>query len=93
PLINAEVEDEFDELDPVTLLGDPCQLGLCVTSKEAEQKGFSHTLFERTIYSYPIFKNDLQLPNFMDNWHYQDANYAVSHKRFYVPFECSKYIY
>uniref|UniRef100_A0A915LAC6 DNA2/NAM7 helicase-like C-terminal domain-containing protein n=1 Tax=Romanomermis culicivorax TaxID=13658 RepID=A0A915LAC6_ROMCU len=31
----------------VTLLGDPCQLGSCVTSKEAERKGFSHTLFEQ----------------------------------------------
>uniref|UniRef100_A0A915HGN5 DNA2/NAM7 helicase-like C-terminal domain-containing protein n=1 Tax=Romanomermis culicivorax TaxID=13658 RepID=A0A915HGN5_ROMCU len=31
----------------VTLLGNPCQLGPCVTSKEAEQMGFSHTLFER----------------------------------------------
>uniref|UniRef100_A0A915IF04 DNA2/NAM7 helicase helicase domain-containing protein n=1 Tax=Romanomermis culicivorax TaxID=13658 RepID=A0A915IF04_ROMCU len=31
----------------VTLLGDPCQLGLCVTSGEAEQMGFGHTLFKQ----------------------------------------------
>uniref|UniRef100_A0A915J3Q6 DNA2/NAM7 helicase-like C-terminal domain-containing protein n=1 Tax=Romanomermis culicivorax TaxID=13658 RepID=A0A915J3Q6_ROMCU len=43
-------ETIYISITQVTLLGNPCQLGPCMTSREAEQMGFGHTLFERLYY-------------------------------------------